>query len=149
MRVGVSPSSRGVRVGAVWIAVELRSKITNDRRRRAESGYGFMAYAQGRLGRTRGGLSEFRLPTHTIAADIALASRRLQPKTNAAPALVSEAKAFWAAAPQAVRRANRRSGIGATAFIPSASAPWFRTSVRKSRTSAMTMRDDLGNVRTV
>ena len=70
--------------------------------------------------------------------------RPLQPGSNAAQALVAEANAFWAAAPQAVRRANRWSVNGTTAF-PSASAPLFR----KSRTSAMMMRDDLGHVRTV
>ena len=70
--------------------------------------------------------------------------RPLQPGSNAAPALVAEANALWAAASQAVRRANRWSVNGTTAF-PSASAPLFR----KSRTSAMMMRDDLGHVRTV
>lgn len=70
--------------------------------------------------------------------------RPLQPGSNAAPALVAEANALWAAASQAVRRANRWSVDGTTAF-PSASAPL----VRKSRTSAMMMRDDLGHVRTV
>ena len=70
--------------------------------------------------------------------------RPLQPGSNAAPALVAEANALWAAASQAVRRANRWAVNGTTAF-PSASAPLFR----KSRTSAMMMRDDLGHVRTV
>ena len=70
--------------------------------------------------------------------------RPLQPGSNAAQALVAEASAVWAAASQAVRRANRWSVNGTTAF-PSASAPFFR----KSRTSAMMMRDDLGHVRTV
>ena len=70
--------------------------------------------------------------------------RPLQPGSNAAQALVAEANALWAAASQAVRRANRWAVNGTTAF-PSASAPL----VRMSRTSAMMMRDDLGHVRTV
>ena len=45
--------------------------------------------------------------------------------------------------------ATSEPSVNGTTAFPSASAPLFRTCVRKPRTSAMMMRDDLGHVRTV